>query len=102
MEKTDILVLTYEDGELVMKDEAGKIRNFLNQILKKPRFKGTGFCPTLDLDEEGFVKEIENGFSQVKASDITVKVVEKPWYPSKKCPRCKKVHKYPINLKFRK
>lgn len=100
MKKTDKVTATFEDGT-VMEYEAQQLRNLLNASLRKPRIKGTGFCPTLDCDEEGFVKEIENSFPEIKASETIKSTIEHPWYPSKKCPRCRKEHKYPIHLKFR-
>lgn len=101
MKKTDPVKLTLADGT-VKECTAQQLRNFLNATLKKPRAKLTGFCPTLDCDEEGFVKPVEDALPGAEDGGMSGRTVTiEAWYTSKNCPRCHKTHKFPMQAKWR-
>lgn len=93
---TELMTLVLKDTEIT--GTAKQIMGFLNGMIKKPKPKKSTpyileFCPTLDVDAEGYAKFYQRTFDSTH-------VIEK-WYSSKKCPRCKKEHEFPIELKIR-
>jgi hypothetical protein len=94
---TEIMTLVLKDGT-ELPGTAKQIMNFLKVMINEPKPKKSTpyifpFCPTLDVDEEGYAKTYQGTFDNTH-------IIEK-WYSSKKCPKCKKEHEFPIVLKIR-
>lgn len=94
--REEVVRVIFEDGQ----EKEDTIKNVLILLKECIKLKAGdknnphyGFCPTLDIDEEGYVKRYQKTFSPVEP-------VQK-WYYGEICPRCKKEHKFPIKLNIR-